>query len=117
VEVAGPMELQVPWQIVSILPEIEHGLIWLYPLKSSLTALLEEAVMVVMLLKSINLHIGMEFHNKLVKLIKPKIHIYLVAPLYRIVWTALHQEDKNQGIREIVGHNKNIQFGKRLNLG
>lgn len=116
VVVAGHMEALVPWLIVLILLETEHGPTWLYHLKLLLIALPEVVAMEEMLLKFINLLIDMVFLNKLAKPMKLKIHTFSVVLLFKIVWIVLHLKEKNLETKEIVGHNKNIQYGKQLNL-
>jgi hypothetical protein len=116
VAVVGHMEALVLWLIVLILLETEHGLIWLYHLKLLLIALPEVVAMEEMLLKFINLLIDMVFLNKLVKPMKLKILTFSVALLFKTVWIVPLPKEKNLEIKVIVGHNKNIQYGKQLNL-
>lgn len=54
----------------------------------------------------------MVFHKKLVKHILPKIQITLLVQTFKNVKTVLLQKDLNLEIKETVGLNPNIQFGK-----
>lgn len=75
-----------------------------------------EVVMEGMLFKCINSLTDMEFLKKLVKLIRLKTQLYLVAQRFKIAWIVLLQKEENQEIKVTVGHNRNIQYGKQLNL-
>ena len=56
--------------------------------------------------------IKMVFHNKLVKLMLLKILIHFHALLFKNAKIVLLLQEVSQEIREIVGLNQNIMFGK-----
>ena len=87
----------------STLRETEPGPTWLFLLRLSLTAKLEEAVMEEILLGFINMLSLMEFPKKVARTILPKTLTNSAAQTSRNVRTVLILRDPSLGIKEIAG--------------
>jgi len=112
VAAAGLMDLPVLSPIESILPAINHGLKWLFRLKLSLTARLEEAAMVEILWVFTLLPRVMVYLKRHVKHIWLKILPNLVALISKNVKTVSLLKLLSLEMPDTAGLNPNIQFGK-----